>query len=498
MQKKAGVVLSYFIIFLKIFVVFFYVPFVLKTIGKDSYGLFTVVSSIIAYISILDFGLNDSTLRYFVKFRNSVDINQKISILSAVSKIYTTIGGIVIVALFLVYFYLDLVFINKFTTVELTLLKKMYIISGVSIFFTIFLNPIGAILSAYEKFIFLKLVELISFVITTIIIVIFLNEGYGVLEMIVITGTINIIAQFIKYCYCRVKLKICFPVFGKNNQYIKDLVFYGSPIFVVVLVEQIYWKLDNILIGAILGTTYVTYYAMGLVFQKYILSFSTAISRIMTPNLISQIDSGSKIEILNEYIKISRLQLAVICVISLNLALWGEEFLIIWLGEEYKKSYLVLLLILIPFTIENIGNVRNVILQVYKLYWIRALIIFIISILNIGATYVLLNEIGIDGAALSTSISLIIGYIFTNILLWKKVGLDLKLFFIKVWGKAFLLLTIIIVTILLFKNYYVGQISTWFSLILCVTLTGLFYFILIWFLYLNLEEKKIIKKIFSK
>ena len=68
-QKKAGTILSFFNIFFKILVTFTYIPFVLEKIGKDNYGLFSIVGAIIAYIAILDFGINDSTLRFFVRYR---------------------------------------------------------------------------------------------------------------------------------------------------------------------------------------------------------------------------------------------------------------------------------------------------------------------------------------------------------------------------------------------------------------------------------------------
>jgi len=498
MQKKAGVILSYLLIFFKIIVTFFYIPFVLGSIGKDKYGLFTVVSSIIAYIAILDFGLNDSTLRYFVKFKSSKDSNEKNSILSAVSKIYTVVSILMISVIIVIYLLLDEIFLNSFTVNELVLLKKMYLVSGVSIFFTIFFNPISAILNAHEKFIFLKSLELISFFLTTVVIVIFLKQGYGVYEMVLITASVNILILLLKYLYCLKTLKINFPHFRKSNLYIKELLYYGSPIFVVIIVEQIYWKLDNILIGSLLGTTFVTYYAMGVVFQKYILSFSTAISRIMTPNMISQIDSSSKPNILNEFIKISRLQLIIISFISLNLILWGREFLVIWLGKDYEQSYAILILIMIPFTIENIGNVRNIILQVYKLYWLRAIIILIISILNIAATYILLNKIGLVGAALSTALSLMLGYIFTNILLWKKVKLKMQKFFINVWLKAIPIYFIISLAVIVSKKIYMYQVISWFSLIFCVVITGILYSLLIWFFYLNKNEKNKLKKIISR
>jgi O-antigen/teichoic acid export membrane protein len=87
-QKKGGTILSFAAIFIKILVTFTYIPFVLDKIGKDNYGLFSVIGAIIAYIAILDFGINDSTLRFFVRYRKEESEEQKKQILGSVSTIY--------------------------------------------------------------------------------------------------------------------------------------------------------------------------------------------------------------------------------------------------------------------------------------------------------------------------------------------------------------------------------------------------------------------------
>ncbi|PIQ19104.1 MAG: hypothetical protein COW66_02860 [Flavobacteriaceae bacterium CG18_big_fil_WC_8_21_14_2_50_34_36] len=487
-EKKIGAILSFIIIFLKIGITFLYIPFVLDKIGKDSYGLFAIVSSVIAYIAILDFGINDSTLRYFVKYRKESSEKIKINILGSVSSIYSIIGILVVIASVIVYFCIELLFSNTFSIQELILFKKMYVISAVSIFFTVFFNPVGAILNAYEKFIVLKVTDILVFIATTITIVFFLNTGYGVVEMVLISAIFNIGSIIFKYSYVISKYKIRYPTYKPSKIYLKEIVLYAGPIFIVVIIEQIYWKLDNIIIGATIGATMVTYYAMGIVFQKYILSFATAISRIMTPDLIKSIDLNNSINSLtNNYIKTSRIQLIVVLLIILNLIFWGKSFLIIWIGEEYIISYYVLLLIMIPFSLEIIGNLRNTFLQVYGYYWQRAIVILFVSLLNVVLTIILVKKFGVIGAAASTCLGLFLGYGITNYILWKKVGIDIKKFFKEVWLKS--LMPIIITAFVWYVTSLFIQVDSWFKLILAVGITSIVYVITMGFLYLTALEK---------
>ena len=496
-QKKGGTILSFAAIFIKILVTFTYIPFVLDKIGKDNYGLFSVIGAIIAYIAILDFGINDSTLRFFVRYRKEESEEQKKQILGSVSTIYLILTGLVLLVSSIVYFCLPFLFSNTFSVQEMIVFKQMYLISVVSVAFTIFFNPTGAIINAYEKFIILKLADILVFVATTITIVIFLNFGYNIVMMVFVASFYNISNVLFKFFYVRTRIKIQYPTYKPSKELVKKIALYAGPIFIVIVVEQIYWKLDNIIIGAMLGTTMVTFYAMGIVFQKYILSFSTAISRIMTPDLIKKIDANYSLTKLTEnYIKTSRIQLMVVMAIVVNLVFWGKPFLRVWLGEEYVVSYYVLVLVMIPFSIEIIGNLRNTFLQVYGYYWHRAIIILIVSVLNIGLTVLLIDTYGIIGAAGSTCVSLFLGYAATNFILWKKIGIDITAFFREVWLKVVPVMMLLGLLFLCLNNTY--QITNWVELMIHVAITSVVYLAVIWFFYLSIEEKATIINIINK
>ena len=54
--------------------------------------------------------------------------------------------------------------------------------------------------------------------------------------------------------------------------------------------------------------------------------------------------------------------------------LYGREFIAIWVGEEFNKSYYIALIIMIPFTIDLIQNIGLAILQAKNMYSFRAIV----------------------------------------------------------------------------------------------------------------------------
>ena len=70
MNKKAlGIILSYTLIVFDIVVGILFVPFLLRSLGDQEYGLYKLMLSTASYLSVLDFGIGGTITRYVVKFR---------------------------------------------------------------------------------------------------------------------------------------------------------------------------------------------------------------------------------------------------------------------------------------------------------------------------------------------------------------------------------------------------------------------------------------------
>ena len=67
-QLKAGVRLSYLTLALSNIIALVYTPFMLRLMGQSEYGLYSLVESVVAYLTILDFGFGNEIIRYTSKY----------------------------------------------------------------------------------------------------------------------------------------------------------------------------------------------------------------------------------------------------------------------------------------------------------------------------------------------------------------------------------------------------------------------------------------------
>jgi O-antigen/teichoic acid export membrane protein len=378
----------------------------------------------LAYLNVLDFGINDSLLRYFVGHRSEHAATQ--GFLSRMLTLYFMIGILILCLGFLTSEFFHIFFESAISSDQINELKDMIKVMAVGAAIFIGFNPVAALAYAHERHFFMQLLEMAVLVGTTIVMVFLLLQGYGAFSLVAVMAFGKIFKVLVRVSYVRFNMGMRVRLEALRREELKKVILYAAPIFVSVIAGELFWRLDNILIGATLGVAPIAVYAIGVTFNKYFMSFATALSRVMTPEIIRQIDYDVDVRTLtNMMIRISRIQAMFLLLILSGLIVFGQRFILLWLGPDFTQSYWVMLAVLVPYTFELTGNARNIILQVKGLYWQKTAITFLMAVLNIPLTLFLMQVLGVLGAAISTGFAVMIGYVLIAFLLKIKVGMQM-------------------------------------------------------------------------
>ena len=427
-QTKAGITLSYLIIFISNIINIIFTPIILRLLGQAEYGLYALIGSLVSYIAILDFGLGNTIIRYIAKYRTENDKYGQENFLALTIFIYLTLALLVaIVGLFL-YSRLDSIFKNSLSISEINEAQLMFLFMIGNIVFSLPMNSFNAILTGYEKFIFPRLISIVRIFIRTGLVLLFLFLGYKAIAIVVIDTILNVFILIINMLYClnRLKIKIRFHFFDKPL--FKEVLNFSFFIFLSMIVDQIYWRLGQVILGIVASTTLVAIYAIGMQFVNYYIQFSTSISSIFLPRATQIVtNKGSNEELTDLMIKTGRIQFIVLGYILVAFALFGKTFTILWAGKDYYDSWIVGLLILVPLTIPLFQNVGIMILQAKNLHYVRSIILIGVSIINIIVTVFMAKKYGTIGAASGTVISLILGNIIAINMYYKKIGINIRI-----------------------------------------------------------------------
>jgi len=488
-QRTAGAMLSYLSIFINMAIALGFTPYLVSHLGKNEYGLFNLVGSFAAYLVVLDMGMNDSVIRYLIQHHGQGNRIKEQNFLGNTFLFYAMISLIVGFAGWWLYNSLDLLFSQTLSATEIDELRVMTVIITINAMLTVFANPVGAFIISRQRFIFMNGANILLRLVTTAVLIVALSFGYKAVAVVALTAVLNVGLIAVKALYAFSFLGMRARLYRLDLNDIKKLLHYSAPIFVVVLTEVIFWKLDNILLGNMIGAAVVGVYAIGMMFHKYFMSFSTAISKVMMPKIVLDLDKGADAkEMENILTGISRVQAMVIMLILTGVIVFGKVFIVLWLGKEFVEAYYVMLWTLIPYSLELMGNVRNIFLQVNHLYWYRAVVLFGIAVLNIVTTILGIKFFGMVGAAVSTGISVVIGYVAVNIILWKKLGVD-TLSYLRRLGSGIAVAVCIMLALGLMLHIFIVM-DSWLILCMYIILFTMVYVFVMYHIAMNEDEKQ--------
>ena len=256
-QRRVGGVMAYVQIAMNIGIALAYTPFMVRTLGQANYGLFAIAGAMASYLVILDMGLADSVVRRLVGLHGKDDRQGERDFLGSMLSLYGGLGLAVLAAAAVAIACVPLLFGKTMEAAALHTLQSMLVPLGISTAVVVAGNPLNATLVAHERFVFLRSLEMATVVVVTAANVVALLMGGGVLSVVVIASIGAACATIAKWLMVWKGLGLPLVPRRVRRAQVADMSSYAAPIFVSMVVEQIFWKLDHILIGARLGAAAV-------------------------------------------------------------------------------------------------------------------------------------------------------------------------------------------------------------------------------------------------
>lgn len=497
-EIKIGAILSYIIIILNMLIGVVYTPILTDNLGQSEYGLYSLISTVISYLTILDFGFGNAIIIYTSKYIANKEKEKEQKLHGMFLIIYCIIGVVAGIIGAILTINIDILFSNTLTSNELYKAKILMIILTVNLILTFPLSIFSSIITAYEKFVFVKILNIIRIILNPIIMLFLLKQGYKSIALVVLITILNITTLFINFIYCKVKLKIKLK-FGKiDTILLKEILFYSVWLFLNSIMDKINWNLDQFVLGMVSGTIVVAIYSVAAQLNQMYLNFSVAISGVLLPKVAQmEAQNASDKEFSDIFIKTGRIQFLVMALILSGFILFGKEFInLLWVGPEYKKAYFIACILMLSITIPLIQNVGLNIIQAKNQYKYRVKVLFLLSIFNIVISVFLAKRIGAIGAALGTAISELLGQvIFMNWFYYKKTHLDIPRFWKEILN-MFLPMSVVMIIGILIK--IIIPINTPLVLIGEICIYCIIYMLITLKFSINEYEKTMLKKPLEK
>lgn len=496
-QRKIGILVSYLQMFINICIGLIYTPILLRLLGQNEYGLFSFAISLIAILAILDFGFGTTVVRYNSKYIATKDKIGENQLHGFFLMMYSFAGVLALLLGFLLATNVETLFSSTFTTEELYKLKLIVVIMTVNISLSFPLSIFSSIITAYERFAFLTIINVITTVLSQLTILLIVYFGYQSVGMAMVSALFSIITKLIIMGYCFKNIVLNFSFKKLETNLLKEIILFSFFIFLNILVEQLYVNTDKIILGSVVGTAEVAVYTVAIIFLTYFIQFSTSINGVFLPEV-------SKLAVLEKnndriselFIKVARIQYLILIFIIGGFALYGKDFINFWAGTGYSDAYYIALIVMVPRLFSLSQNLGIIILQAKNKHMFRSVLYIIIAVVNVLITIPLTMAYGGVGAAIGTSIATIFGQIIImNWYYYKKIYLDIPAYWREVAG-----ITKVVSWVFIF-GFILEIVIQENSLILLIVKIGVYSSVFISVIYklvLNDFEKNLIKLICGK
>ena len=494
-----GSILSYAQMALGIVIGLIYTPLMIRLLGQSEYGLYQTVSSTISILGMLNLGFNSSYVRYYAKYKVNNDkesiykLNGLFIIIFSVFAIIGLICGLVVSG------NLTLVFDEGLTKNEYDIAKVLMILATFNLSFSFPFSVFTSIISANERFIFLKVVNMIQSVLTPAITLPLLLCGFRSIAIVSVSLALSILHGIINIYYVLFKLRNKFIFHDFEKGLLKSMFTYTGFIAINLIIDQINWNIDKLLLARFKGTSMVAVYSVGYSLYSYYMTFSTAVSGVFTPRIhkiVNETKNNFELQrkqLTDLFTRVGRIQFLILGLIGSGVVFFGKSFILnIWAGEKYEDSYYVALMLILPSSIALIQNLGIEIQRAQNKHQFRSVVYFFMALINLGLSIVLCQKYGAIGSAIGTAISLVVANgIIMNIYYHKKINIDIISFWKSILMQARGLIIPIIVGILIVKFVNLNSIP---MLLVSILVYSAIYCASEWFIGMNEYEKELLKK----
>ena len=434
-QRKWGSIISYLQMVLGIVVSLVYTPFMIRILGQSEFGLYNTVVSTISMMAILSLGFNSSYIRYYAKYAKDKALEKIYQLNGLFMIIFLIIGFIALCCGIYISYNLDVVFKDGLTLEEYELARILFILLTFNMAISFPMSVFTNIISAHERFVFLKLMGICKTVFSPLVTLPLLLMGYRSIAVVAVTIIISVItdASYIFYTFFKLRVRFIFRDF--NKCLFKDLLIYTSFIAINIVVDQINWNIGRVILARYQGTIAVAVYSVGYLLNNYYCMVSTSVSGVFTPyvhRIINETNQNQALQRKNLtelFVKVGRIQFLIMALFATGLVFFGKQFIACWAGQGYEDSYYVVLLLALPATIPLIQNLGIEIQRALNKHQFRSIVYLIMALINIVLAFFLCQKFGVVGCAIGTAISLIIANgIIMNIYYHKECNIDILKF----------------------------------------------------------------------
>jgi len=414
-------------------------PFIIHRLGNVAYGVWVLAIGVMAYLGLLDLGMQSAVLRFVSKGHTQNDHQGASESISAALWVRLQISALILVLSAGLAAVFPLIF--KVPAELAGDARKAILLTGVKMAITMSIGVVAGVLSALNRYDLQNYLSIVQTAVRVIGVVAVLRTGHGIVaiavcELIAVLIYNALLVWVAHRLYPQLQILLNRP----KRETLKRIWTYSSYAFLTTVAIQLIYQTDYIVVGKFVSVAAVTYYAIGYSLCSYTSQAINSMGATFVPAASTYEAAGDTNSLLMLYKNGTRATLAVSLPILITLMVRGRSFIGLWMGPQYSHSSGTVLIILCStFLFVFANRTAQAIAFGVEKHKMGAIWAIGEGVVNLSLSIVLARRYGIYGVAIGTAIPSLL----VNVVLWpgyisKLVGLSYSEVVWKVWAPVYL------------------------------------------------------------
>lgn len=407
MTLKRNILASWLAHAITLVIGLYLMPFILHTMGEESYGVWVFVSSIAGYSGLLYMGFGATICKYVAQETARENWEFLSRVVSTIFCFY--LGTAVTVLLAAAAFAACVPWLNVWGNTPPHQVQWAILILGLSTASGMIGSVYGGILVGTQRFDVKRAIEVATAITRVVLVVLFLRREYGIVVLASVFLAITLLEQAL-YVFCarRVAPQIQVRISLFSRKTFKECASFSSYTALGGLSESLIYMTDTVVIGSILGATAVVPYYIGLRLCQMIRLPIEQIAEVVLPRA-GQLHAKGETAALHRLLSLGMgLNLLLTGSFLIGAVYFGELLIETWVGPGYAVSYQILVLLLSAQVIAlPMHVVRKTLLGAGSVK-LSSVIDLTEAFCNLVLSLILIQRFGVIGVAWGTLLPLVV------------------------------------------------------------------------------------------
>lgn len=406
-----NVLTNYISFFINLFISLYLTRFLLQSLGKELFGAWSLIGSIMMYLGLVDLGFGSSIQKFVAEYAAAGE-EKRISRLISTSAIL--LGALALLLILLSIAATPLLgSVFKLSPEYVDQARHALILMGIVQGVALPLGILSGTLLGLQRMDIQNAVGIVGSIANFLLILAFVSLGWGLPGVCIAYLGVTIAAGLVKILFVKNLLPGVRPSFSQFDwSIVRSTSTYGITFFGLKIAHFLKYNTDSMVISAFLSVAMVTPFAIANRLATLIRQLVEQAVDILVP-VFSQLHRLQDEETIKRvYLQAGKLTVGLAAPIALFVCLFARDILVVWLENPPEKADILTIILSLTVFASIVPAVSVKLMLGVARHRALALWTLADSVANLVLSIILVGPYGLVGVALGTTIPLVISHVF--------------------------------------------------------------------------------------